>query len=178
LIDIGRNLSASIFQDWLANHKNPKGRLVLLAFRIAQRMRRLQKPWFWLGVPYLLFYRFIIEWILTIELPWNLTLGPGARLFHGFALVINDQVVIGRNVVLRHSTTIGVNATGEFGSKSVPIIGDDVDIGSNVVIVGPIRIGDRARIGAGSVVVHDAPDDSVVVGNPARVIRIGATPNA
>lgn len=160
-----------LFQDWAANAGNPKGRLILLAFRVAQRVRRWPKPWLALGVPYLVIYRIGIEWILGVELPWNLRLGSGARLFHGFGLVVNDQVSIGRNVVLRHGTTIGVGNTTEFGSKAVPVIGDDVDIGSNVVIVGAIRVGNRARIGAGAVVVKDVPDGASAVGNPARILE-------
>jgi putative colanic acid biosynthesis acetyltransferase WcaB len=60
-------------------------------------------------------------------------------------------------------------AAGDAGA--CPIIGDRVDIGANSVILGPIRIGSDAVIGAGSVVVKDVPAGATVVGNPARVIR-------
>ena len=72
-------------------------------------------------------------------------------------------------MVLQHWTTIGVDRTQEFGSKAVPVIGEDVDIGSNVIILGSIRIGDRVKIFAGSVVISDIPD-AIAVGNSARVI--------
>ena len=68
-------------------------------------------------------------------------------------LVINDQVEIGENVILRHCTTIGVGRMTSFGCPEVTRIGNNVDIGSNVVIIGNITIGDGAMIGAGSVVV-------------------------
>lgn len=160
-----------VFADWSANSGNIKGRLVLLLFRGAQLVRRSPIPVMVLFAPYLIFYRLMIEWIMGIELPWNLKLGAGARAFHGVGLVVNDQVSIGRGVVLRHCTTIGVGKTSNFGDRDVPEIGDNVDIGSNVVIIGPIVIGNNVVIGAGSVVVHDVPDNSVVVGNPARVVR-------
>lgn len=153
---------------------NVKGRVLLVAFRCAQRVRKWPMPLRLLAVPLLVAYRVTVEWVLGVELPWNLQLGPGARLFHGFGLVVNDQAVIGHSVVLRHCTTIGVAGTLAFGVRAAPRIGDRVDIGSNVVILGPITIGDDVVIGAGSVVVKDVPAGAVVVGNPARILRINS----
>lgn len=160
-----------IFQDWHINQGNPKARLVLLAFRLAQRVRRSPKLLLILLLPYLMLYRVLVEWVLGIELPWNLQLGKNVRLFHGMGLVINDHVQIGDNVTLRHTTTIGVKETAEFGSVLVPVIGDNVDIGAHVVIIGKVMVGDNVTIGAGSVVVKDIPAGAVVVGNPARILN-------
>ena len=52
-----------------------------------------------------------------------------------------------------------------------PRIGDNVSVGANAVIIGPIRIGNNVTVGAGAVVVKDVPDNAVVVGNPARLIK-------
>jgi putative colanic acid biosynthesis acetyltransferase WcaB len=161
------------FQDWRANKGNLKGRLVLFFFRIAQLIRRAPKPIMIIGLPVLVLYRVGVEWLLGIELPWGLKVGAGLRLFHGMGLVINDKTVIGSNVVLRHNTTIGLKETLPFGTRASPMIGDNVDIGANVVILGPIKVGKGARIGAGAVVVKDVPDGATVVGNPARVVAIG-----
>ena len=54
--------------------------------------------------------------------------------------------------------------------SACPVLGDGVDVGANSVIIGAIKIGDRAVIGAGAVVVKDVPPGAVVAGNPARVI--------
>jgi len=161
-----------IFQDWAANAGNPKARLILSLFRVASFFSRIPLPFRWLTYPYILLYRVTVEWILCIELPWRLIVGPGLRLYHGQALVVNDRVVIGKNCILRHSSTIGACRTDLNYSGVVPVIGDDVDIGSNVVVVGNVKIGDGAMIGAGSVVVRDVPPRAVVVGNPAKVIRL------
>jgi len=162
----------SLFQDWLVNKGNAKGRAILVAFRVANFFSHVPTPFRYIGYPYLILYRVLVEWILCVELPWKLSIGPGLRLYHGQALVVNDRAVIGSNCVLRHSTTIGVAFTSSTYGGSAPVISDGVDIGSNVVILGGIKIGTGAVIGAGSVVVKDVPAGAVVVGNPARVLRI------
>ena len=158
-----------VFQDWKKNKSNPKGKLIMVCFRICALASR-SKLIFVLFVPLLILYRLCIEWILGIEIPYKTKIGPGFTLYHGQALVINDGTIIGRNCTLRHSTTIGnkLLSTGEYSNS--PIIGDNVDIGSNVCIIGPISIGDNVKIGAGSVVTKDIPSDVIVVGNPARII--------
>ena len=161
----------NIFQDWKANKRNAKGRLILLAFRFASMISKMPRFLRFFFLPYVALYRLFIEWILCIELPWHLTIGPNLRLYHGIALVINDRTIIGANCVLRHSTTIGVSVTYENFEGAAPIIGNNVDIGSNVVILGPINIGNDVIIGAGSVVTKDVPAGAVVVGNPAKILR-------
>jgi putative colanic acid biosynthesis acetyltransferase WcaB len=129
----------------------------------------------WLFLPYAIFYRFFVEWVLCVEIPWKTHIGKDLQLFHGVALVINDRTIVGDNCVLRHSTTIGVANTSADFSGGAPVLGNNVDVGSNVVILGNITIGNNVSIGAGSVVVKDIPEGAVVVGNPARVIRIKST---
>lgn len=163
----------SLFQDWRANKGNAKGRLILVAFRAANFFVKVPLPLRYIGYPYLILYRIVVEWLLCVELPWKLAIGSNFRLHHGQALVVSDRAVIGNNCLLRHATTIGVAATSSDYSGGAPIIGNNVDIGSNVVILGHVYIGDYAVIGAGSVVVKDVPMGAVVVGNPARIIRTG-----
>jgi putative colanic acid biosynthesis acetyltransferase WcaB len=160
-----------IFQDWKVNRINIKAQLILLSFRLAQILRGWPKPIFPLAIPYLVFYRCFVEWSLGIELPWNTQVGAGLKLYHGQALVVNDHTVIGANCTLRNSTTIGHKNLPDGSLSGSPEIGDNVDIGANVVILGSIKIGNNVIIGAGSIVVKDIPDNSVVVGNPAKIIR-------
>ena len=159
-----------LFQDWKANKKNSKGRFVLFSFRLAH-IGSKNTVLFILWIPYLIVYRFFIEWILGIEIPFRLRLGQNTMLAHGQALVINKNTIIGSNCVIRHSTTIGnkINADGTL-SKS-PVIGNSVDIGAHVCVLGPIQIGDNIKIGAGSIVVKDIPSNCVVAGNPAEILK-------
>ncbi len=121
----------------------------------------------WAGLPLLGLYQLIFYWVLGIELNYKAAVGPRLRLYHGYALVIHDNAVIGADCVLRHCTTIGMRR----GPDDCPIIGDRVDIGCNSVVLGAVKIGDNARIGAGSVVIHDVAPGDVVAGNPARSTR-------
>ena len=162
----------NIFQDWRANRGNPKGKLVMLLFRTAHLLRQ-SKLTFLLFLWYFVLYRIGVEWFLCIELPWKTRIGPGFRVDHGQALVINDGTVFGANCTVRNSTTIG-NKRLEDGSYSrAPRFGDRVDIGANAIIIGPITIGNDVMIGAGAVVLKDVPPNSVVVGNPGRIIPRG-----
>lgn len=83
---------------------------------------------------------------------------------HPVGSIINANQ-IGDNFVIRNNTVIGKSNGGK------PILGNNVNIGVNSVIIGNIRIGNNVIIGAGSIVTKDIPDNCVVVGNPARILK-------
>jgi putative colanic acid biosynthesis acetyltransferase WcaB len=166
----GIDVQYGIFQDWNANKGNVKAQFILAMFRAATLVRS-NKILIILFFLYLIFYRFFVEWVLNIELPWSLKAGSGLRLEHGHALVINGESRLGKNVILRHSTTIGNKRLQNSTYSDCPRIGDNVDIGVHVCIIGPIEIGDNVTIGAGSIVTKNIPSNCVVVGNPARIIK-------
>ncbi|RLL35849.1 serine acetyltransferase [Acinetobacter cumulans] len=160
------------FQDWNVNKGNIKGRTVLFIFRIANSISKQPRIIKFIFIPFAIFYRIFVEWVLCIEIPWKLNLGSNTRLFHGQGLVINAGAIIGHNCILRHNITIGTNRTDlDFGGLS-PKIGNYVDIGAGAILLGDIKIGNHACIAAGSVVIKDVPDYGVVAGNPAKLIRI------
>jgi putative colanic acid biosynthesis acetyltransferase WcaB len=166
------NITAYILQDWEANQETSfKSRLVLLLFRTTKIVRTFPLPFSLLSIFFRVLYQLVVEWLLSIDLPWNTEIGPNLKLQHGLALVVNHETKIGANCTLRQSTTIGNKKLPNGSYSSPPQIGNNVEIGANSVIIGPITIGDNAVIGAGSVVVKDVPEGTVVAGNPARVIR-------
>lgn len=94
----------------------------------------------------------------------GMKIGEGMWIAHPYSTILNAES-IGKNFRCIHCTTLGA------GKNGIPTIGDNVSLGANVVIIGGIKIGNNVTIGAGSVVVKDIPDNSVAVGNPAKVIK-------
>jgi serine O-acetyltransferase len=94
----------------------------------------------------------------------------GERLFidHGAGAVIGETAVIGDDVTLYQGVTLG--GTGKEKGKRHPTIGNGVVIGAGAKVLGNIRVGDHSRVGAGSVVTRDVPDDSTIVGVPGHLI--------
>jgi serine O-acetyltransferase len=92
--------------------------------------------------------------------------GPGFVLIHATGVVINGRVRGGSNVYVEHQVTIGA----ERGES--PVLGSDIFIGAGAKVIGPIAIGDGARIGANAVAVHDVPPYATAVGIPARVVKV------
>jgi putative colanic acid biosynthesis acetyltransferase WcaB len=169
------NLITFLFQDWKANRKNIKGQLILFLFRFAQLANRSYAIAVLLCI-YLVFYHVFVEWMLGIEVPRKLKAGRGLILYHGQALVINQDTEIGDNCTLRNSVTIGHKKLSDGSYSKCPRIGNNVDIGANACLIGDITIGDNVIIGAGAVVVKDIPSNTTVVGNPARILIKPAFP--
>ena len=92
--------------------------------------------------------------------------GPGFVILHSSGVVINGKVRGGSRIHLHHEVTIGEDEGG--GSA---VLGSDIRIGAGAKIIGPVRIGDGARVGANAVVVHDVEPGTTVVGVPARPTR-------
>lgn len=90
---------------------------------------------------------------------------------HPVGIVLGMKVRIGRNCVIYQNVTVGTKETKNFTVAPYPTIEDNVTIFANSVIFGNITIGENSIIGAGSVVFTDVPRNSIVAGNPARVVK-------
>ncbi len=99
---------------------------------------------------------------------------PGARIGkrffidHGMGVVIGETTIIGDDVLVYQGVTLG--GTGKEQGKRHPTIQNNVVVGSGAKVLGNILIGSNVRVGAGSVVIKDVPDDSTVVGIPGVVV--------
>ena len=156
-----------VFQDWQYNKHDLRIRIVLVLFQLSQFLWQRGALVKIMSTPYFVVYRVLVVWIFHIELLPSSKIGQRLRLFHGYALVIHPSTVIGDDVTLRHSTTLGNKNSGGLG----PQIGDRVNIGCNSVIIGNICIGNDVTIGASSVVIKDIPSGVSVAGNPVRILH-------
>ena len=132
-------------------------------WRMSIRWKLLRAP---MSVLYRGLYRFV-EWTCGISLPYTVPVGRRVRIWHHSGMVLHARS-IGSDVHIRQNTTFGVAHRGQH--EALPVIEDGADIGCNVCVLGNVRIGAGAVVGAGSVVLTDVPPGTVAVGVPARVL--------
>ena len=136
----------------------------LLAYRLANRLRRSRVPL----LPYVISY--LSRVITGIEIHPDARIGPGLFIDHGAGVVIGETTEIGENVTLYQGVTLG--GTGFQSGKRHPTVEDNVTIGSGAKLLGPITVGHGAKVGANTVVVEDVPPRATVVGNPGHPVRV------
>jgi serine O-acetyltransferase len=110
------------------------------------------------------------RWVTGIEIHPGARIGRRLFIDHGMAVVIGETAEIGDDVTLYQGVTLG--GTGFATGKRHPTVQDNVTIGSGAKLLGPITVGHGAKIGANSVVIHDVPPHSTVVGNPGHPVRV------
>lgn len=143
----------------------------IILYRLAHRVHRLG-----LRTPARLLMTFAR--ILTgIEIHPAARIGRGFFIDHGTGVVIGETAEIGDNVTLYQGVTLGgispaENARAQSGVKRHPTLADNVIIGSGAQVLGPVRVGRCARVGANAVVVREVPDGATVAGIPARVVGV------
>ncbi len=111
----------------------------------------------------------VARWMTGIEIHPGASIGPGFFIDHGMGVVIGETTEIGEDCLLYQGVTLG--GTGKEKGKRHPTLGKGVVVGAGAKVLGAIRIGDYAKIGANSVVLKSVPEHSIVVGVPGRVIK-------
>jgi len=126
--------------------------------------------WFW-NHKFLLLGRWLSQvarWLTGIEIHPGAKIGRRLFIDHGMGVVIGETAVVGDNVTLYQGVTLG--GTGKEHGKRHPTIEDDVVVGDGAKVLGNITVGRNCRIGAGSVVLRNVPENSTVVGVPGHII--------
>jgi serine O-acetyltransferase len=110
----------------------------------------------------------IARWLTGIEIHPAAKIGRRLVIDHGMGVVVGETAEIGDDCYLYHQVTLGVARTS--GGKRHPTVGNNVIIGAGAKVLGPITVGDNARVGSNAVVLDSVPDDTTVVGIPARPV--------
>lgn len=149
--------------------------LFFKGFQAVQAYRVANALWLDDRKPLALLLQSRISEIFHVDIHPGATIGEGVMLDHATGVVIGETAVVGDNVSILHGVTLG--GTGVKDGDRHPKIGNGVVIGAGVTILGNIRVGANSKIGAGSVVLKEIPENCTAVGIPARLVG-GPKPSA
>ena len=110
-----------------------------------------------------------------IQIPLGTRIGEGFRIVHFGHIVINPNTKIGKNFNISQGCLIG-NSQGKHAGT--PIIGDNVCMNANSIIIGGVSIGNNVLIAPGVFINFDVPDNSIVIGNPGKIVERGESPTS
>lgn len=131
-------------------------------YRLSNILYRFKIPFFPMIIKGIIFL------IYNSVIPYQAKIGKGTRFaYGGIGVVIHKRAVIGTKCVIGTNVTIG----GKSGHYQVPIIGNNVYISTGAKVLGPIKIGSNATIGANAVAIKNVEDNTVVVGVPAKKLN-------
>jgi serine O-acetyltransferase len=179
LMDAFTSVARELREDLAAaQQRDPAARSVgriemLLTYRGVQALlsHRVCHALYAAGVPLLpRWLAYATTAVTGVEIHPAARIGRGLFIDHGVGVVIGETAEVGDDVTIYQGVTLG--GTGFARGKRHPTVGNEVMIGAGSALLGPIVIGERSKIGANSVVIHDVPPNSTVVGNPGHPVRI------
>lgn len=139
-----------------------KGFQAVQAYRVGHWLWQNKRP----DLAY--FVQMRVSEVFGVDIHPAASIGRGIMIDHAHSIVIGETAVVGDNVSMLHSVTLG--GTGKEDGDRHPKIGNGVLIGAGAKVLGNISVGYCSRIAAGSVVLHDVPHNTTVAGVPAKVV--------
>lgn len=155
---------------WLEVLTTYPGLHAVLMHRVSHRLWNIGLKWL------ARFLSTLSRWFTGIEIHPGAKIGKRFFIDHGMGVVIGETAEVGDDCTLYHGVTLG--GTSWQKGKRHPTLGDDVVVGAGAKILGPIAIGDGARIGSNAVVTKPVPNSATAVGIPAKVIRASGDKSA
>lgn len=153
---------------------------VVVTMRLCQFAAASRNPVAKLALPIFRVLHRLATHAAAMDFSWRTKVGGGLALTHGWGLVVGENSTIGNNVTLFNGVTLGqrpvFSSDGQVLRKR-PVLEDEVWVGPHAVLVGDITIGHGSRIAAGAFVTESVPPYSLVIGNPARIVRSNCTPD-
>ena len=166
--DIARSDILAVFERDPACHRYIQPLLFYKGFQAVQAYRLAH--WFWVhgrkDLAY--FMQMRTSEVFGVDIHPAAQIGRGLMIDHAHSIVIGETAVVGDNVSMLHSVTLG--GTGKDDHDRHPKIGNNVMLGAGAKVLGNIKIGNCSRVAAGSVVLHAVPACKTVAGVPARVV--------
>lgn len=168
LVEAARADLVAVFERDPACHRLLQPVLYFKGYQATQAYR--VGHWLWQNGQHDLayFFQMRISEIFGIDIHPNARIGKGLMIDHAHSIVIGETAVVGDNVSMLHSVTLG--GTGKEEQDRHPKIGDGVLIGAGAKILGNIKVGHCSRVAAGSVVLQEVPPCSTVAGVPAKIV--------
>lgn len=161
-------------EDWIAHERDwtKPGFRAVAAYRFGVWRMRVQPKWLRapLSVIYRMAYRHVRN-VYGIDLPYTVQLGRRVVIEHQGAIVIHGRAIIGDETILRQGVTLGNRYLER--PLDAPCLGKRVNVGAGAKILGAVRVGDEAQIGANAVVLSDVPAGATAVGIPASILPPG-----
>jgi len=171
---MGLSLITQIVEDWEAHDRDvtrPGFQALAVhrfgTWRMGVGPKALRAP---LSVLYRVLFRSVRN-LYGIELPYTARVGRRVVFEHQSGIVIHGNAEIGDDCIIRQDVTLG-NRNSDRPLEA-PRLGNRVSVGAGAKVLGPVHIGDGAKIGANAVVCNDIPAGAVALGVPARVVRSG-----
>lgn len=168
LVDAARADLVAIFDRDPACHRLLQPILYFKGYQAVQAYRVAHYLWNRGQRDLAYFFQMRISEIFGVDIHPGAIIGKGIMIDHAHSVVIGETAVVGDNVSMLHSVTLG--GTGKEEEDRHPKIGDGVLIGAGAKVLGNIKVGHCSRIAAGSVVLEDVPPCKTVAGIPARIV--------